>query len=513
MPSPEALLSVALDMSASMPSHARAQRLVDAARRALGSDAAALLRVRDDELEPIAETGLSADLLGRRLRIAEHPRLREICESRGPVRFDPRSDLPDPFDGHIDAAADPRHRVHACLGGALRVDGQLVGVLTADALDPHAFDDLDDRMVAHLCALAGAALRTIDLISALEDKAAREGMVSRDLIRDALARRGGVLIGNSAAVHHLRDEIDLFARTDLPVLVTGETGVGKELVVRMLHARSPRSERPLVYTNCAALPESIAESELFGHVKGAFTGAEAARAGKFGVADGASLFLDEVGELPLHIQPKLLRILQDGELQRVGADHPERVDVRIVAATNRDLEAEVAAGRFRADLLHRLDVGRIRVPPLREHPEDIAQLAGHFADESRRRIGCGPVRFEPRALDVMAANDWPGNVRELENVVSRAVLRSAARVAAGERVLVTTEDVGQPTIGATTAAPAAEPRSSRPTTSLHDSVEQHQRARIREAVAANDGNWSAAARELGLARSNLHRLARRLGLK
>lgn len=513
MPSFEALLSVALDMSASMPSEARSQRLVESARRALGSDAAALLRARGDELEPIAESGLSPDLLGRRFRIAEHPRLQHICAAHGPVRFDPRSDLPDPFDGHIGAASDPRHRVHACLGGALRIDGQLVGVLTADALDPHAFDDLDDRMIAHLCALAGAAMRTIDLISALEDKAAREGMVSRDLIRDALARRGGVLIGNSAAMRHLREEIDLFARTDLPVLVTGETGVGKELVVRTLHSHSPRSDRPLVYTNCAALPESIAESELFGHVKGAFTGAETARAGKFGVADDASLFLDEVGELPLHIQPKLLRILQDGELQRVGADHPERVDVRIIAATNRDLDAEVAAGRFRADLLHRLDVGRIHVPPLRARLEDVAQLAGHFADESRRRVGCGPVRFEPHSLDVLADNDWPGNIRELENVVSRAVLRSAARVATGERVLVTAADVGLTNAATTPTRPRAEPPASTPAASLQESVAEHQRARIREAVARNAGNWSAAARDLGLLRSNLHRLARRLGLK
>ncbi|MCA8978231.1 MAG: nitric oxide reductase transcriptional regulator NorR [Planctomycetes bacterium] len=510
-PSLEALLPVALDMSASMPTAARAQRLVDAARDALGSDAAALLRVRDDMLEPIAETGLSPDLLGRRLRMAEHPRLQRICAAPGPVRFDADSDLPDPFDGHI--GSDPRHRVHACLGCALRVDGQLVGVLTADALDPHAFDDLDDRMLEHLGALAGAALRTIDLISALEDKATREGLVSRDLIRDALARRGGVLIGNSGAMRHLREEIDLFARADIPVLVTGETGVGKELVVRTLHAHSRRCDRPLVYTNCAALPESITESELFGHVKGAFTGAETARAGKFGVADGASLFLDEVGEIPLHVQPKLLRILQDGELQRVGADHPEHVDVRVLAATNRDLDAEVEAGHFRADLLHRLDVGRIHVPPLRDHREDIAQLAGHFADECRRRLGCGPVRFEPVALDVMTDNDWPGNVRELENVVSRAVLRGTARIAPGERVLVAATDLDMS--HGTGAAPASPDDRSPdgPRLNLRDSVAEYQRTRIRQAVAANDGNWSAAARELGLARANLHRLARRLGLK
>ncbi|MCB9918368.1 MAG: nitric oxide reductase transcriptional regulator NorR [Planctomycetes bacterium] len=509
----EVLLSVALDISVSMPAEARAQRLVDAVRTALGSDAAALLRLRGDVLEPIAGAGLSADLLGRRFKIAEHVRLQQICAASGPLRFDANSDLPDPFDGHIGAASDPNHRVHACLGCALRVDGLVVGVLTADALDPRAFDDLDDPTLEHVCALAGAALRTIDLVTALQDKTAHEGTASSRRIRGALASSGAVLIGNSSAMRQLREEIDMFARTDLPVLVTGETGVGKELVVGMLHASSRRSDRPLVYMNCAALPESLIESELFGHTKGAFTGAETGRSGKFGVADGASLFLDEVGELPLHVQPKLLRVLQDGELQRVGTDHAERVDVRVLAATNRDLDAAVESGSFRADLLHRLDVGRIRVPALREHAEDIALLAGHFADLCRHRLGCGQVRFDPVALDVLTEQDWPGNVRELENVVSRAVLRGASRALRGEQVLVGVHDLGLSSDP--TAAPEATvqetSRASSPT--LRDSVTAHQRWRIQRAVADHDGNWSAAARELGLARANLHRLARRLGLK
>ena len=195
---------------------------------------------------------------------------------------------------------------------------------------------------------------------------------------------------------HLRSEIDLVARTDFPVLVTGETGVGKELVVRMLHSTSARADKPLVYVNCAAIPESVFESELFGHVQGAFTGADKARLGKFRVADGACLFLDEIGELPLHVQPKLLRALQEGEVQCVGSDEPVRVDVRVFAATNRNLEAEVKAGRFRADLLHRLDVCRIDVPPLRERPEDVAPLAGHFADPCAPPTGYGPDPIPPR---------------------------------------------------------------------------------------------------------------------
>lgn len=508
----ELLLPVALDMSEHLPPALRAQRLVDAARAALGSDATALLRVRDRELVPVAESGLSPDLLGRRFALAEHPRLQAICASDQPVRFDSDSPLPDPFDGLIGLAADPRSRVHACLGCPLLVGDELVGVLTADALDPRAFDELDHRTLELIAALAGAALRTIDLIAALEAKAVREGQVSRELIRDALERRGGLLLGSSSTMQHLREEIDLFAGSDLPVLVTGETGTGKELVIRTLHARSRRSDRPLIYTNCAALPDSIAESELFGHVKGAFTGADSARSGKFGIADGASLFLDEVGELPLQMQPKLLRVLQNGELQRVGTDTTEHVDVRVLAATNRDLEREVEAGRFRADLLHRLDVGRIRVPPLREHSDDIPQLAGHFADLTRRRLGCGPVRFEPVALDALTDNDWPGNIRELENVVSRAVLRAASRVAADERALVILGDLDVSDSDAASPQRSSLTRKATPKT-LRQSVEAHQRSRIKEAVSRNRGNWAAAARDLGLARANLHRLAQRLGLK
>ena len=187
--------------------------------------------------------------------------------------------------------------------------------------------------------------------------------------------------------------------------------------------------------NCAALPESIAESELFGHVPGAFTGAARDRAGKFEVADGGTLFLDEVGELPLTLQPKLLRALQSGEIQRVGSDRVHRVDVRVVAATNRDLAREVERGRFRADLYHRLAVFPLRVPPLRERREDIPLLAAHFADAARRRLGLGPVRLSDAVRARLVAADWPGNVRELENVVSRAVLRAAALAEPGATVV------------------------------------------------------------------------------
>jgi len=504
------LLPIALDISASLTAEDRSKRLVAAVMRALPCDAVALLRLEGSTLVPVASHGLSADVLGRRFPRGENPRLDIICRNLEPTIFPADSSLPDPYDGLLQG--DPHLDVHACLGCPLRVEGVLVGVLTVDALRPGIFDGVDKRFLVHLAALAAAALRTSDLIEALERSAHHQGQVAQDLVRDVLERRGGFLIGNSAAMANLRREVELVASSHFPVLVTGETGVGKELVVRTLHAQSPRANQPLVYLNCAALPESVVESELFGHTKGAFTGADKERPGKFRVADGATLFLDEIGELPLSMQPKLLRALQEGEIQPVGSDHPLHVDVRILAATNRDLEAEVRAERFRADLRHRLDVCRIRVPPLREHAADIAQLSGYFSDRIRRRLGTGPIRFQPAAMSLLGSAAWPGNVRELENVISRAVLRASGRSAAGEPLIVHSADLGELSASSTPAAAVetlALPPAGR---KLREAVQDFERALIQRELERAQGNWSAAARALGLHRSNLHHLAKRLGL-
>ncbi len=505
------LLPIALDMTASLTREDRSRRLVEAVVRAIPCDAVALLRLEGDVLVPIAAQGLSPDVLGRRFPRAEHPRLDQVCRAEQPTIFPADSGLPDPYDGLI--GDEPELHVHACLGWPLRVEGRLVGVLTADAFEPGTFDGVDRQFLAHLGALAAAALRTSDLIESLERAARQRGQVARDLVRDVLDRRGGILIGSSAAMQALRQEIELVGRSELPVLITGETGVGKELVARMLHAISPRASEALVYVNCAALPESIVESELFGHERGAFTGAQEARPGRFRSADGASLLLDVIGELPLHVQPKLLRVLQEGEVQPVGSDSTTRVDVRVFAATNREIEREVAAGRFRSDLLHRLDVCRIHVPPLREHPEDIPLLAGHFCDRARRRLGTGPIRIAPDAMAVLKAGTWPGNVRELENAISRAILHAGSGTPPGEPVIVRRSDVSSP--GAPpgdTAQPARAAAAARGQP-LRDALREFQRAAVRDALKRSNGSWAAAARELGMHRSNLHHLAERLGLR
>jgi len=273
----------------------------------------------------------------------------------------------------------------------------------------------------------------METLLALVERACRERMLSREnaqlrkaLHENASARR---LLGKSPGMQKLRALIERVAGANASVLISGETGTGKELVALAIHADSPRGDKPFVAVNCAALPEYLLESELFGHAKGAFTGASQSRRGLFVEADGGTIFLDEIGDLPLPLQGKLLRVLQSGEVRPVGTETSRTVDVRCIAATHKDLSELVAKGQFREDLFFRLDVLRVPVPPLRERSEDVATLAEHFLKKSlaggTRSILIG---FEPEALDFLGAHTWPGNVRQLENVIERlAVTASAPR--------------------------------------------------------------------------------------
>jgi PAS domain S-box-containing protein len=251
----------------------------------------------------------------------------------------------------------------------------------------------------------------------------------RDYLREEVnvALNFGRIVGKSAALKRMLGQVEAVANTPVSVLLVGESGVGKELVARAIHLRSPRAEGPLVKVNCASIPEDLFESEFFGHVKGAFTGAHRDRVGRFQLADGGTIFLDEVGEIPLELQSKLLRVLQESEFERVGDDITRSVDVRVIAATNRDLEELIVQGRFREDLFYRLSVFPVEVPPLRERGEDVVQLAQHFLEQTCRDFGRDPLKLSRSHIEMLRAYDWPGNVRELKNVIERAVIMSSGR--------------------------------------------------------------------------------------
>jgi transcriptional regulator with GAF, ATPase, and Fis domain len=260
-------------------------------------------------------------------------------------------------------------------------------------------------------------------ITVLKDQLEQE----RDYLRDEInvTLNFGEIIGESQALRRTLAQIEAVASTPANVLVLGESGVGKEMIARAIHFQSNRSDKPLVKVNCASIPKDLFESEFFGHVKGAFTGAHRERTGRLQLADGGTLFLDEVGEIPLSLQGKLLRALQEREFERVGDDRTVRVDVRVVAATNRSLAEDVKAGRFREDLFYRLSVFPIEVPPLRERVDDIAPLAAHFLDIVCKELGREPLRMTRQQLKALRSHHWPGNIRELRNVIERAVISSS----------------------------------------------------------------------------------------
>jgi transcriptional regulator with PAS, ATPase and Fis domain len=303
------------------------------------------------------------------------------------------------------------------------------------------------------------------------------------------------LVGSSASIAEVRRAVSRAAAAPFSVLIEGESGSGKELVARALHQLSPRRERRFCDVNCAALPDELLESELFGHVKGAFTGAVADRPGLVEEADGGTLFLDEVADLSPRAQAKLLRVLQQQEVRRVGATFSRKVDVRIVSAANRDMRREVAEGRFRQDLLYRLDVVRIRVPPLRERPEDIAQLATHIWDAAAARVGSQAV-LTHGVLTALARYHWPGNVRELQNVLAGVAVAAPARGPVKPGLL-------PPIItGAISAS----------ITRLAEARDQFERRFIELALTRAGGRRSRAARELGLSRQGLLKMMARLGI-
>jgi len=429
------------DLAADLPQPVRLQRLVSHLRTGFGCGAVALLQLEAEHLRPVAVDGLVPETLGRRFAVGQHPRLAAIL-ARGEVTcFHHDSQLPDPYDGLLDTLVGEPLPVHDCMGVSLQMDGQPWGVLTLDALQTGTFGEAARAELADCKVLVEAAVR----ISRLEREvqALRSAPHTRGAEDERTTRAGEgdmEIVGQSEPLLRLLHELEVVAGSDLPVLLLGETGVGKELFARLLHRQSPRAARPLVHVNCAALPESLAESELFGHVRGAFSGAVTDRPGRFEAAEGGTLFLDEVGDIPLPMQVKLLRLLETGTYRRVGGVDTLRADFRLVAATHRDLKEMVRQERFRRDLYYRLNTFPIHTPSLAERREDIPLLAASLLERVDHRPG---RHFSAEALAWLAGRNWEGNIRELRNLIERATLMSDGEEISAAKLAEVADDGGE----------------------------------------------------------------------
>lgn len=494
----------------------RLQQFVSEVQEVLQCSAVGLLKLEGEQLKPIALKGVVSSTMGRRFTVQDHPRLAQIVASQELVHFTEQCNLPDPYDGLLDTCQGQPLPVHDCMGISLWINHKQWGVLTLDSLEQDHFTEEQRASIPVIARYCEAILR----VSELESEVRAVRLYQDKLIPEKLtAHHEPELIGEHDSMHTLLKELDIVADSELSVLLTGETGVGKELFAHRLHRHSRRANHGLVQVNCAAIPDNLVESELFGHKKGAFSGALIDRAGRIESAHGSTLFLDEIGELPLLAQAKLLRVLQNGEIQRVGSDQLKKVDVRIVAATNRDLKEMVKNGDFRADLYHRLSVYPVEIPPLRERGHDILLLAGYFIELNRSRFGFRSLRISPEAENLLLHYNWPGNIRELEHVISRAALRTVSEGADKNTIVTVTplhldkELQALSVCHNTSDANIEMSQQILQVMPLKLATDAFQANHIRQVLTHTQNNWAQAAKLLGIDASNLHKLAKRLGLK
>ena len=401
-------------------------------------------------------------------------------------------------------------QILSTIGVPLWSGEEIIGVLQVDnRASEGLFREGDLDVLALLAQAASQAFSRAQLIHRLKDAERRQRTENVYLKRREERRRFDGIIGESPAMKHVFEQLRRVVDTRVTVLIEGETGTGKELVASAVHYWSNRRDKLFVAQNCAALPENLLESELFGHRKGAFTGATEDKKGLFELCHEGTLFLDEVGEMPLPLQAKLLRVLQEGELRPVGSNRTRKVDVRIVAATNRDLEKEVAENRFREDLFYRLKVFPLCLPPLRERREDVALLARHFLARYGREFGRDVEGFSQEAMELLLAYDWPGNVRELENEVQRLVIQMDEESFVAPKHLSERVRAAQPVSGAHLALSGG---SLQRIGTLKHTMEELEKQLLRDALEEHENNKSATAETLGITREGLHKKLKKYGM-
>ena len=484
-------LNVLLDFSRALNSvrglAALQEKVLEAVLEAVPADQAAIL-LTEDGVE-----GFSS-IVGRDRRLGANQPIRAsqtilnrvLKESLAVLSSDVQSD-----DSYRDAESLLERRVHSVLAVPLEVRSKVLGVMYLEASSPGSRFDSDLLQVAttlgNITALAIENARHLERLDGENRRLHEELNIHHSMV------------GESKAMREVYEFVSRVAGRDSTVLISGESGTGKELVARAVHMNSPRVDKPFVAINCAAITETLLESELFGHERGAFTGAVAQKKGKLEVAEGGTVFLDEIGELALAMQAKLLRVLQEREFERVGGTRPIKLDVRLIAATNRDLKEASRTGTFRSDLYYRLNVVSLQMPALRERREDIPLLAAFFAAQHSEKVKRRVAGISPEAQACLTRYDWPGNVRELENAIERAVVLGSTEV-------ILAEDLPDSILEETAA-------SGQPVNALAEGIREAKKVLIERAIEQANGNYTEAAKILGVHANHLFRLIRTLNLK
>ena len=456
--------------------------VIDAIGRLVNSEAASVLMLEGDELVFISASGRRGKNLSR-MRL---PREKSVAwwvveNGRTYITNDTSSD--DFFSGYIDRQIDFRTR--SILAVPVRLEGKIFGVMEAINKKRGRFSEQDRRILEAFSDLVAVAIKNAQIFDKL--KSANEMRISE-------MEAEYQLIGVSKAIERIRGVISRVAKSPSTVLITGESGVGKEVVARQLHIQSDRADAPFIKVSCPSFPETLLESELFGHERGAFTGATGRRIGRFEAAKDGTIFLDEIGELPMTVQAKLLRVLQENIFERLGSNEPIHTDARIIAATNRNLFEEIERKNFRQDLYFRLNVVPIYIPPLRERKEDILPLAEHFLRKLRRKFPHPIEKISDEAMEIMQNYDWPGNVRELENTIERIAVLCAPRI-------ITPEHLPDEILKKQTQSAITE-----------GSLPEMERQTIENALRKAKGKQTVAAKILGISRDKLRYRIEKYGI-
>ena len=484
----KALLSICADISGIANAVAVQRRLLESIVEVIPADSGAVLLLNEGSSDEFISTLGWSKYCGpdETVLVSQSVVTRVAREHSALLSNDVSQDGGDPLHESL-----VRRNVQSVLAAPIRATNRMMGVIYLESLDPNVrFDDGHLQFMMGVAGIAGIAIENARQVEWLQDE-------NRRLNAEMSVQNS--MVGDSPRMAELCRVISKVATTDATVLLLGESGTGKELAARAIHFNSPRADKPFMALNCAALTESLLESELFGHEKGAFTGAIAQKKGKIEVAEGGTLFLDEIGELALSLQAKLLRVLQEREFDRVGGGRPIKANIRLIAATNRQLDQAIKDGAFRQDLYFRLNVVSLRVPPLRERREDIPLLSNYFTSELAKKVGRRVKGISPKALDHLTRYDWPGNVRELQNAIERAIVL-------GTTEYILPEDL--PEFLLQKESPLAVE-----TTDYHQAIKETKRQLVLRVLKQTNGNYTQAAKLLGIHANNLHRLIRELDLK